>query len=117
MKKLLIKIFLVLAVSALLGFTATALYKTILKNAYNDGVFFGYAEGYLKHKHYPESNEFFVYDEKILDYVSVQTKVYLTEDKIYHRKDCASHSETAAIKDVFKEYSPCASCKPPIVMQ
>jgi len=117
MKKSLIKKFLGLAISVFLIFTIVLHYKIALKKAYDEGVFWGYAEGYLKHKYYPENNDFFVRDEKHLDYLSVLTKVYITSDKVYHRKGCVSHGEVVIIKDIFNEYSPCTSCQPPIVLQ
>ena len=117
MKKLLIKNFLGLAISAFLIFTIVLHCKIALKNAYDEGCFSGYADGYLKHKYHPESNEFFVYDKKRLEYLSVLTKVYITPDKVYHRKGCVPHGEIAIIKDIFNEYSPCTSCQPPVVLQ
>ena len=117
MEKLLIKTFLGLAISVFLIFALLVHYKIALKNSYDNGVFFGYADGYLKHKYHPESDEFFIYDEEILDYVSFLTKVYITPDKVYHRKGCVPHSELAILQDIFNEYSPCSSCKPPLVLQ
>ena len=116
MKKSLIKAIPVIIISALLIFTIIIHYKTALKNAYDEGAFFGYAEGYLKHKYHPESNEYFVYDENLIEYVSTQTNVYIAPDKVYHRDGCVPNGECAMIKDVYTEYAPCALCTPPVVM-
>ena len=109
--------FLGAVISAFLIFAIVACCKFALKNAYDEGVFFGYAEGYLKHKNYPQGNEYFVYDEKLLDYLSAATKVCITKDKLYHREGCVPYGEIVLIKDVFNEYSPCTLCKPPIVLR
>ena len=111
------KRFLVLVLSTSLIFAVVEFCKISLKNAYDEGAFFSYAEGYLKHKHHPEGNEYFLYDETLLEYVSASTNVYIAQDKVYHRKGCAPHAAIARLKDILNEYSPCASCKPPIVMQ
>jgi len=117
MKKLFIKVFLGLFVSTFLIFAIATCCKAALKNAYDEGSFSGYADGYLKHKYYPESNEYFVYDEKLLTYLSVLTEVYITPDKMYHRDGCVPNGKIIMIKYIFNEYSPCSSCCPPAVLR
>ena len=117
MKKVLITLSLCLTVFAILSVAAVSYHKNELEKAYDDSYFLGYADGYLKHKHNPESNEYFASDEKANEYVSVMITVYTTPDMLYHRKGCAKHVEEKILDDIFNEYSPCESCEPPIIVQ